>query len=431
VSVIDRIASAIGRAVHRIAHPSYVEERKAIDGLREGLAKVAGAQHEHAERVKREVASLSTLVSALARDEHVQGIEKRMDRLREASTANTQSLERLVTIAERDERLHVDERRLAHFVQRLSRSNQPVIVGPWSGEVGFELLYWIPFVTWVLQQADVASHRILVVSRGGAAPWYAHLGGRYVDVLSQVTAEEFRTRTEHEKKQRTMRGFDREIVQRTIAQIGIERPLLLHPGLMYRLFRQFWKQEATVTRVEEYTQYRRISSPQVPALAGRLPARYVAVRFYFSTCFPDTPDNRRFVDATVRSLAASNDVVLLNTGFHLDDHRDHVTDGVTRIHTLDGLFTPEHNLDVQTAVIAGAQAFVGTYGGYSYLAPLCGVPSVAFYSERDAFFAHHLELADRVFRRLQAGSLVPLDVRDATLVRMVLGSTHMLSSSIS
>ena len=84
---------------------------------------------------------------------------------------------------------------------------------------------------------------------------------------------------------------------------------------------------------------------------------------------------------------------------------------------------PERNLEVQTAVIAGARAFVGTYGGYSYLAPLCGVPSLAFYSVREGFFAHHLELAERVFRRLGAGSLLPLDVRDADLVRLALGSS--------
>ena len=36
---------------------------------------------------------------------------------------------------------------------------------------------------------------------------------------------------------------------------------------------------------------------------------------------------------------------------------------------------------MQTAVIAGARAFVGTYGGYAYLAPFCNVPAIAFYSD--------------------------------------------------
>ncbi len=54
------------------------------------------------------------------------------------------------------------------------------------------------------------------------------------------------------------------------------------------------------------------------------------------------------------------------------------------------------NLAVQTAVIARARAFVGTYGGYSYLAPFCGVPSLAFYSE-PTFKVHHLQVAQHVF----------------------------------
>jgi hypothetical protein len=82
--------------------------------------------------------------------------------------------------------------------------------------------------------------------------------------------------------------------------------------------------------------------------------------------------------------------------------------------------TPEGNLAVQTAVIAGARAFVGTYGGYSYLAPLYGVRSLAFYSDPDAFFAHHLDFARRTFRRLGAASLMPLDVRDVDLLRHAL-----------
>ena len=42
--------------------------------------------------------------------------------------------------------------------------------------------------------------------------------------------------------------------------------------------------------------------------------------------------------------------------------------------------TPRNNLAVQTKVISGARAFIGTYGGLSYLAPFYGVNSLAFYS---------------------------------------------------
>jgi hypothetical protein len=48
---------------------------------------------------------------------------------------------------------------------------------------------------------------------------------------------------------------------------------------------------------------------------------------------------------------------------------------------------------VQDALVAGARAFVGTYGGFSYLAPFHHVPSYAFYSEPQGFSARHLALA--------------------------------------
>jgi hypothetical protein len=82
---------------------------------------------------------------------------------------------------------------------------------------------------------------------------------------------------------------------------------------------------------------------------------------------------------------------------------------------------PARNLAVQTAVIAGARAFVGTYGGYSYLAPFCGVSSLAFYSER-TFKPHHLHVAQRIFERLGGPSVLPLDVAALPAVRLALSA---------
>ena len=34
------------------------------------------------------------------------------------------------------------------LITMLGRQDQPIIVGPWLTEAGFELLYWIPFLAW-------------------------------------------------------------------------------------------------------------------------------------------------------------------------------------------------------------------------------------------------------------------------------------------
>jgi hypothetical protein len=69
-------------------------------------------------------------------------------------------------------------------------------------------------------------------------------------------------------------------------------------------------------------------------------------------------------------------------------------------------------------VIRNAQAFVGTYGGFSYLAPLCGVNTVAFYSHPNGFRVDHLEVAKRVFSALQCGTFTELDLRAVDSLRL-------------
>jgi hypothetical protein len=83
--------------------------------------------------------------------------------------------------------------------------------------------------------------------------------------------------------------------------------------------------------------------------------------------------------------------------------------------------TPETNLEVQTRIIGGATAFVGTYGGFSYLAPFLGVDTVSFYSNPAAFRFDHMELAHRVFSSINRGTFVPLDVKDVDVVRLGVG----------
>jgi hypothetical protein len=83
--------------------------------------------------------------------------------------------------------------------------------------------------------------------------------------------------------------------------------------------------------------------------------------------------------------------------------------------------TPRTNLDVQSHVIARSRAFLGTYGGLSYLPPYYGVKSLSFYSDATAFSSLHLDLARREFTRLQPGSFVALHVDDLATLKTTLG----------
>ena len=55
--------------------------------------------------------------------------------------------------------------RVHRQLARLIRGRGPIVAGPWLGEVGFELLYWIPFLAWFAERFDVPRERLVVMSR--------------------------------------------------------------------------------------------------------------------------------------------------------------------------------------------------------------------------------------------------------------------------
>ena len=60
----------------------------------------------------------------------------------------------------------------------MAAGSESIIAGPWLGEVGFELLYWVPFLAWCAERFAISPERWIIVSRGGTASWYGAFSGR-------------------------------------------------------------------------------------------------------------------------------------------------------------------------------------------------------------------------------------------------------------
>jgi hypothetical protein len=307
-------------------------------------------------------------------------------------------------------------------LQQLVDSGKPVVAGPWFSEVGYELLYWLPFLTWALDRHPELRDRVTFVSRGGNASWYEQLRGRYADLYAHHGPQDIRKLAEHTamvesggyRKQMAVSSEDVRLVEGIASgQEGSDFELL-HPSVMYAVYRQLSKLRA-VHHFDQLFTYRPMEAPLCDAnVATRLPDDYVAVRFYFRSSFPDNHENRRFANQMLRRLTETSPVVLLNTGMQFDDHDDFAPPRSERLIRLDDLMTPTNNLAVQTAVMAGARSFFGTYGGLSYLAPFLGVPSVALFSE-PSFRALHHELVEHALSDERFGRLTLVDCRSADL----------------
>ena len=191
-------------------HIAVVEEKVGAFGRaqREALA-------AHGRQIETLQAGMSTRASA----EAVRSLEQRVEAIQQQVKHQDR------TVSEALERAHVlddqgmDDRRFTRRIEELLRHERPVIVGPWTGEVGFELIYWVPFVRWVVQTYRIPPERLWVVSRGGTRAWYGDLAAHYVDAFEFCSPDDFRAATEEAKKQRRVGAFDAELTKRVTAAL--------------------------------------------------------------------------------------------------------------------------------------------------------------------------------------------------------------------
>lgn len=269
-------------------------------------------------------------------------------------------------------------RRERAALERALRSSAPVVVGPFLGEVGFELLYWRPFVRRLLRRFRVDPERVTAVSRGGAALWYRDVAGRGRDVLEALSPAELRYGVDEriartgQRKQLAVDGFDRLVVER----LGLASAALLHPLYVYWGSRFVWEGLEGPDAAGRYGDYDPLE--REPSLADGLPLpeRFVAVKAYANECVPAGERTQEALGRLLERLASQGPVVLLETGLGIDEHEELAARFPGTV-SLAGLLDGETNLVRQAEVVARADVLVATYGGFSYLGPFLDVPTVA------------------------------------------------------
>lgn len=242
-------------------------------------------------------------------------------------------------------------------IERLVRSDAPIVAGPWGGRVTFELLYWIPLLNWLTGIAGVDPQRVVAVSRGGVDAWYGDVAGTYRDVEEAVEPP---------------RGSAE-----------------LTPELMAELFAPYWR-FGSPAPLRRHAVHRLLPDERAtPPVRGP----YVLLAGSFGASFPDDPAARAFLARSARELGERANLALLDPPAGVDIAGDDVSE---LCRTPGGL----------AQVVRGAEAVVAPFGDAAVIGPMVATPTLVFYS-RGGFGVAHLHLLLRVARRF-AGDDTPL-----------------------
>ena len=293
-------------------------------------------------------------------------------------------------------------------------------------------MYWLPWLAAVRAQLKIAPERLLPITRGGAGAWYQTPTA--IELYAMREPKEVRIENRRQtlatamQKQMTMTEWDRAVLRDAAETMGLSRYLTLHPAWMYQACAPFWNGQRGLEWLLQRCQFQQpMPAPELPQ-GVTLPANVVALGFYQRATFPPNEITAAVARTTMEQLAKVHDVVLLSSGSHLDDHVSYAPkkrpSNVVTLKELYPILNPHDNLTVQSAVIAQAIGFVGTYGGLSQLALRLGKPSVSFYLDWGGTAYPHKHLAD--FLSLATGTPYLVHrVVDVPLAREVLPAIQL------
>ncbi len=277
---------------------------------------------------------------------------------------------------------------------QLAHSHRPILFGPWTGELGLEVMYWQPFCHWLTAGLDVT--RLYAVGRGGSG---ALVAGQWLDLyglrpLSEVKAQNIRRGlTQGHMKHLRPTRWDQAVVRDAARHWTLRSYTWIHPSVMYRATFPWQRGRAPFLGLMQHMDWTAL--PLLPLPVGlSLPRSFYAVKFYGRPTLPLSPDLRRTVVKIVTGLQRRAPVVTIQTT-GCDDHADLdlPVPGLVALAPVDALTS----VSLQAAVIQRARGFVGTYGGTAQLALRCGIPSLSFYQGGlDGTFFMHLALSHYV-----------------------------------
>ena len=104
--------------------------------------------------------------------------------------------------------------------------------------MGFEVMYWLPFLEHLIARYKIDRSRLIAVTRGGAGAWYG--AGTSVELYDYVPPRDVRlqalqsSKDAHSIKQLVVTAWERTLIALLAERLVVRRYHVLHPSRMYR-----------------------------------------------------------------------------------------------------------------------------------------------------------------------------------------------------
>ena len=280
-----------------------------------------------------------------------------------------------------------------------------LVLAPWLGEIGYEVLYWIPFLNQMAEKGAIDKSRLTVISRGGVREWYKDIADNYIEIYDYLTPEELnKFKSEKYKKTGTQKLINQdnstedEILSRIYSE-GILPKNIYYPteffSSMAPLFSRLGK-AAPFRMASDMLIHKQINSANTNFEHLTPHGKYICVNFYTRPSFLPSSEEYASLIASIDKLARRLEatVIQIDSGNGLDAEHGHFSSLPNWI-TSQKIYcaNPSDNLEWQSTLINNSILYIGTYGGPSYIPLMYNVPAVALYTSRKGLNPLHEHVA--------------------------------------
>lgn len=276
------------------------------------------------------------------------------------------------------------------YWKKLLGNADVVFLGPWLGEVGPELQYWIPYLIKIHDKGFFGNKNLIAISRGGVGLWYRKITAEYVELFDYISSTDFKAIRSrafdayHSQKQIKRIPLEDELIEKIAQKLGLRNYAVVHPSFMWKYVVAWLQERVKLETFNEYFEFNMFSNEdrnvvnQVDSLS--LPKKYIVLNFYSNQLFPHTTQNQKFINELVKKLTVSFHLVWLSQSSRIDDHEKFNVNNNKKLIKIGETFQLKENLALQTEVVRRSSLFIGTNGGFTILPGFLQVPCIAIYS---------------------------------------------------
>ena len=299
-----------------------------------------------------------------------------------------------------DEKINIVPERLKNIKEEY------VLFGPWTSEIGFELLYWIPYLK---KNFPLKDKKIIIISRGGVDKWYKFANYyKYFNLLDLVSNNEIKKHFDNRQliggqKQFFIESLDKKIIEKVKEKLNIDSLKVIHPKEMYNFFKPYWNGiytfglRAVAEKEMKFKDFDKIDL-QIK--------NFVACKLYSSSILNISKNKEYYskkIKVILNEILKKHNIIFLD--FQIDD--DHEVINFNDLDTNENKFyfvkdivkniDIKNNLSIQSSLVQRSEFFLGTYGGFAYLPAYYNKHSIGLWNDNSKLIYRH-QLAFEAFQ---------------------------------